>query len=130
MGRWRKQPGRCGCCCAGQPNSSHTLEFLQHLLQVAAGKAKKVLVIVWDNASWHKSQQVRQWVQGHNWKVKREGGVRLLTYLLPKRSPWLNAQEPHWVHGKKQVVQPAGSLTAGELKERIRDYFHADAPLD
>jgi transposase len=115
---------------AGQPNSSHTLEFLQYLLQVAGGKEKKVLVVVWDNASWHKSQQVREWVKAHNQKVKEEGGVRLLSYLLPTKSPWLNPQEPHWVHCKKQVVEPDGSLTVRQLKERIREYFHSDAPLD
>jgi hypothetical protein len=25
--------------------------------------------------------------------------------LLPKHSPWLNAIEPKWVHGKRKVVE-------------------------
>ena len=45
-------------------------------------------------------------VKSHNYQVKQEGGVRLLTYLLPIKSPWLNPQEPHWVHCKRNVVEP------------------------
>jgi transposase len=95
----------------GQPNSGYTLEFLKYLLWVAKEKGKQVLVVIWDNASWHKSQVVREWVKGHNHQVKQEGGVGLLTYLLPIKSPWLNRQEPHWVHCK-------------------RSYFYSDAPLE
>ena len=114
----------------GQPNSHHTLEFLTYLLQVAEGKGKRALLVIWDNASWHKSTQVKEWIKAHHRKVKREGGVRLLTFLLPTQSPWLNHQEPHWVHCKKNVVEPRGYLMVRQLKERIRDYFQSDAPLD
>jgi transposase len=71
---------------------------LKYLLGVAEAKGRQALLVIWDNASWHKSQEVREWVKEHNRKVQREGGVRLLTYLLPIKSPWLNPQEPHWVH--------------------------------
>jgi transposase len=114
----------------GQPNSGYTLEFLKYLLWVAAEKGKQALVVIWDNASWHKSQRVRAWIKRHNHQVKPEGGVRLLTYLLPIKSPWLNPQEPHWVHCKKNVVEPKAILTEGQLKERIRGYFNSDAPLE
>ncbi len=114
----------------GQPNSGHTLGFLKYLLEVAKEDGKRALLVIWDNASWHKSKKVREWVQGHNRKVKQEGGVRLLTYLLPTKSPWLNPQEPQWVHCKKSVVEPADILTPRQLKERIRDYFSSDAPID
>jgi transposase len=113
----------------GQPNSGSTLEFLKYLLRVAEEKGKQDLVVIWDNASWHKSKEVREWVKGHNHQVKQEGGVRLLTYLLPIKSPWLNPQEPHWVHCKRNVVEPKETLTVGQLKERIGSYFNSDAPL-
>lgn len=118
----------------GQPNSCHTIDFLEYLLEVATRKGKGVLVLIWDNASWHKSQALGQWVRGHNRRVKQEGGVRLLLYLLPSKSPWLNPQEPHWAHGKKNVLEPGEALTEAlterQLKERIRNYFHSDAPLE
>lgn len=114
----------------GQPNSGSTLEFLKYLLRVAEEKGKQDLVVIWDNASWHKSKEVREWVKGHNHQVKQEGGVRLLTYLLPIKSPWLNPQEPHWVHCKRNVVEPKETRTVGQLKERIGSYFNSDAPLE
>jgi hypothetical protein len=42
-----------------------------------------------------------------------------VTCLLPKKSPWLNAIEPKWIHGKRKVVEPAGLLGAYELAERV-----------
>jgi hypothetical protein len=51
-------------------------------------------------------------------------GVRVLSRLLPKKkSPWLNAMEPKWVHGERQVVEPNGLLTAHELAERVCTAF-------
>jgi transposase len=114
----------------GQPNSGDTLEFLKYLLWVAEEKGKQALLLIWDNASWHKSKGVREWVKGHNHQVKQEGGVRLLTYLLPIKSPWLNPQEPHWVHCKRNVVEPKAILREGQLKEPIRSYFNSDTPLE
>ncbi len=114
----------------GQPNSTYTLEFMEYLLSVAKKRRKRVLVIIWDNASWHKSEQVRAWVKSYNQRVKMQGGVRLLTWLLPTKSPWLNPQEPHWMHCKRHVVEPHGTLTQLQLKERVRDYFDSDAPID
>jgi hypothetical protein len=49
---------------------------------------------------------------------------------LPIKSPWLNPQEPHWVHCKKNVVEPKETLRMWQLKERIRSYFNSDAPLE
>jgi hypothetical protein len=54
----------------------------------------------------------------------------LLTYLLPIKSPWLNPQEPHWVHCKRNVVEPKETLTVAQLKEHIGNYFNSDAPLE
>src|SRR3712207_9434843 len=54
---------------------------------------KKVLVLIWDNASWHISREVRRWIGKRNREVKNSGseaGVRIATCLLPKKSPWLD----------------------------------------
>lgn len=45
--------------------------------------------------------------------------MRLVTCLLLKKSPWLNATEPKWIHGKRRVVEPYGLLGAHELAERV-----------
>ena len=49
--------------------------------------------------------------------------MRILPFRLPTQSPWLNPIEPKWVHGKRQVVEPAGVLSAQQLAERICAYF-------
>ena len=101
------------CFSPGQPNSGSTLEFLKYLLRVAEEKGKQDLVVIWDNASWHKSKEVQEWVKGHNHQVKQEGGVRLLTYLLPIKSPWLNPQEPPLGALQKECGRTQGNSDSG-----------------
>jgi hypothetical protein len=56
--------------------------------------------------------------------VKQSGcGVRIVVCLLPKQSPWLNAIEPKWVHGKRKVVEAEGLLGAYELADRVCRVF-------
>jgi hypothetical protein len=49
--------------------------------------------------------------------------VRIVSCLLPKQSPWLNAIEPKWVHAKRKVVEPDGLLGAYELADRVCGVF-------
>jgi transposase len=109
----------------GRPVSHVTTAFLAWLAQQMAAEQKKVLVLIWDNASWHISREVRTWIRTHNQQVKRNGGVRLLMCRLPVKSPWLNPVEPHWVHGKRAIVEPARLLTAAEVIRRVYTYFGA-----
>ena len=104
----------------GRPVSGVTTRFLEWCSGKLSAAGKEVLVLVWDNASWHKSKEVRSWIGTHNRKVKRGGrGVRIVGCLLPKRSPWLNPIEPKWVHGKRRVVEAGGPPGAHELAERV-----------
>ena len=107
----------------GRPVSQITSDFLEWVCGRLAQKGKKVLVLVLDNASWHISQMVRHWIRSHNARVKRDGGVRILKCLLPVKSPWLNPIEPHWVQGKRAIVEPARTLSAAELINRVCTYF-------
>ena len=85
---------------------------------------KKALLLVWDNASWHKSKFVKDWIAAHNRRVKHSGrGVRIVACLLPKKSPWLNPIEPKWMHGKRKVAESDGLLTAHELADRVCEAF-------
>src|SRR3712207_4221299 len=70
------------------------------------------------------SREVRRWLGKHNRRVKESGeGVRIVSCLLPKQSPWLNAIEPKWIHGKRKVVEPDGLLGAYELADRVCRVF-------
>ncbi len=108
----------------GQPVSELTTQFLAWCTERLAAQGKRALLLVWDNASWHKSQIVRTWIRRHNRQVKAGGaGVRIVPCLLPSKSPWLNPIEPKWVHGKRAVLEPARVLTAQELAERVCAYY-------
>jgi hypothetical protein len=79
----------------GRPVSSITTRFLSWCCQKLQAAGKKVWVLIWDNASWHISKEVRGWIASHNRAVKNGGqGVRIISCLLPKKSPWLNSMEP------------------------------------
>jgi transposase len=107
----------------GRPISEVSIAFLEWVCQELQREGKKALLLVWDNASWHISQRVKAWIKEHNTTAKRQGGVRILSCLLPVKSPWLNAIEPCWVHGKRAIVEPEGKLTAQETRERVYDHF-------
>jgi hypothetical protein len=118
----------------GRPVSAVTTTFLQWCCEQAAAQGKRALLLVWDNASWHISKEVRTWVREHNRQVKASGtGVRLLICPLPIKSPWLNPIEPKWVHTKREVVEPDRLLPARELAERVCDAldcpYHPPIPI-
>ena len=66
----------------------------------------------------------------YNQQAKQTGDVRLLTFLLPIKSPWLNPIEPRWVHGKRKVCEPDGDLTPEELTRRLFGHFDTEPLAD
>ena len=117
---------------AGRPVSAVTTDFLAGCSDRLAVQGITGLFLIWDNASWHKSQHVRDWIRAHNREVKRTGlGVRFIPCRLPSKSPWLNPIEPKWVHGKRAVAEPARMLSADELEQRVCTYYgcHREAHL-
>lgn len=109
-----------------RPLSGVTIQFLRWLSEVFSAQGKTVLLLFWDNASWHVSRQVTDWLKAHNRRVKAQGGCRLLVCRLPVKSPWLNPIEPKWVHGKKNTVDAERVLSAEELKHRLCLYYQCE----
>jgi len=62
----------------------------------------------------------------YNQVAKQNGDVRLLTCLLPIKSPWLNPMEPHWLHAKRKVAEFDGDLSVNVLKDRLCADFCVD----
>jgi DDE superfamily endonuclease len=110
----------------GRPVSHVTTAYLGWVCCVLSAEGKRALFLVWDNASWHISCEVRQWIKAHNRLAKREGGVRIVVCYLPSKSPWLNRIEPKWVHGKRATVEPDRTLGAEELIERLCAYYDCE----
>jgi transposase len=108
----------------GRPVSAVTIDFLTACTLELVKQGRTVLVLIWDNASWHKSQAVHSWIRSHNQTAKQNGeGVRILSCLLPSKSPWLNPIEPKWVHGKRNVSEADRILRADELEARVCAYY-------
>ena len=98
--------------------TTRLLSWCSEKLQAAG---KRVWVLIWDNASWHISREVREWIASRNREVKNSGqGVRIIVCLLPIKSPWLNAIEPKWIHGKRKVIEPGGLFVDGPRVGRAR----------
>jgi transposase len=104
----------------GRPVSGLTIQFLEWCCTQLQAQGKTAWLLIWDNASWHVSKQVRTWIREHNQQIRQTGkGVRILPFFLPTKSPWLNPIEPKWVHGKRAVVEPNGLLSAKQLAARV-----------
>ena len=108
----------------GRPVSAVTINFLAWCSARLAAQGVTALLLIWDNASWHTSDAVRTWLRSHNQRVKRtRQGVRIVSCLLPAKSPWLNPIEPKWLHGKRAISEPDRPLSADELETRVCAYY-------
>jgi len=106
---------------AGRPVSAVTIDFLAWCSAQLAAQGFTALLLIWDNASWHRSQAVRHWIRQ---QVKQGTiGVRFVVCQLPSKSPWLNPIEPKWVHGKRAVSEADRLLSADELEARVYAYY-------
>ncbi|MEL7361249.1 MAG: transposase [Bacteroidota bacterium] len=111
----------------GRPVSAMTTAFLEWACECLAARGVRVWVLVWDNAGWHISAEVRRWLQAHNRTVKVSGeGVRILACGLPSKSPWLNPIEPKWLHGKRATCEPDEEMTSETVMERVCEYYECE----
>ncbi len=70
----------------GRPVGRVTEDFLGWVCRELAAEGKRVLALVWDDASWHASLRVREWVEAHNARVGREGGRAIRVCRLPVKA--------------------------------------------
>lgn len=85
--------------CAWQ-ESIETIAFLEKIKAHWIALKRKLhrtapILLVWDGARWHKSQEVKQWL------VKNPGVVELMHF--PPYSPELNPQEKVWKALRKHL---------------------------
>ncbi|PEN04479.1 hypothetical protein CRI93_14960 [Longimonas halophila] len=94
--------------------SDHTIEFLKQVRSQTTGK----VLLIWDQASWHTSKQVQDFIEDLG---------RFETLRLPKRAPEANPMEDLWRELKEQVAACLErSLEA--LRESCRQYFQTLSP--
>jgi hypothetical protein len=106
-----------------RPVSAETTALLAWCSERLAAHGLTAVLLIWDNASWHISAEVRTWLRQHNHRVKRTGhGGRILACRLPSKSPGLTPIEPKWVHGKRAIVAADRLRNAQEIVERVYAY--------
>ena len=89
-------------------DSGAVIEFLEHLLS----SFRRKLLIIWDGASIHDSEQVKQYLD-----TKKKGELHLV--MQPRYSPELNADEQVWNYLKGYKLKNTSNPTIKELKTKI-----------
>jgi hypothetical protein len=106
-----------------RPLGDVTIQFMDWVCSSVAKEGKKLLIVIWDDASCHTADAISLWVREHNRQAKQNGGVKIVVCELPVGSPWLNNIEPCWKHAKKAIMEPDRKLTATETVTRVCEYF-------
>jgi hypothetical protein len=77
-----------------QQNSEETVQFLE---EIKRHYPEGNILLIWDNASWHKSDTIKQWLQ------ENPGIVTLMNF--PVYSPNLNPIEHVWKEMKRYLSE-------------------------
>ena len=115
---WRDQDRPPSCALYGQMdartrqvtdewhrtwNQEETWAHLEGVIAAYAKAGTRYLVVFWDHAPWHLAGSVRMRVAEHNREARQNGGVHVLLFPLPIRSPWLMPLEPVFGQTKRAV---------------------------
>jgi hypothetical protein len=104
----------------GRPVSAVTIPCVAWCLEQVAAAGKTARLLVWDTATWHRSQAGRTWIAAHNAAVRAGATAgRIVPWPLPPQSPWLHPIEPLWVHGTRRSIAPARLLSLAALEARV-----------
>jgi hypothetical protein len=99
-------------------NQEETWAHLEGVIAGYAQRGVRYLVVFWDHAPWHMAASVEMRVAAHNREARQKGGVHVLLFALPIRSPWLMPLEP--VFGQtKRAVGMAERASMTELQSAV-----------
>lgn len=93
FGAYNWHSGRVSYVTHAKKNSDTFIQFLEHLLE---DYPRQHLILVMDNASYHRSKTVQAALSLYQ--------DRILVIWLPKYSPFLNPIERFWLHFKRLAV--------------------------
>jgi len=100
----------------GNINAESTIDFLKEL-EIAYPSSKKVHVVL-DQAGYHKSKEVINWLKGSKIEV----------HYLPPYSPNLNPVERLWKIMNEYVRNNRHFTTAKEFRESLEEFFSKTIP--
>jgi hypothetical protein len=84
---------------------------------------KRALLLVWDNASWHISQEVKGWIKEHTVRSKEKEEGYGFCPAPAHQKPVAHPIEPRWIHAKRRVMETDRLLSGRELAQRVCDDF-------
>ncbi|MXQ13538.1 IS630 family transposase [Microvirga makkahensis] len=85
--------------------------------------ACRQLYLSWDAASWHTSNQLRDWLAQHNADAQVRGGPQIKAVPLPSCAPFLNVIEAVFSGMARAVIHNSNYPSAEEAKAAIDRYF-------
>ncbi len=109
FGAWNHKTKQCHLIPLVWQNQKTIIEAL---MEIQKEYKDKNLVIVWDNAKWHKGKELREQLR----KGQLLQDIHLINY--PPYAPDMNPQEHIWKHGKEMISNQTFA-TFGELKEKF-----------
>jgi len=96
--------------------SEHTISFLESVLGRTTGR----VLLIWDQARWHTSGRVTDWIEKQD---------RLEALLLPPRSPETNPIEDLW-REMKRAVAACLERSLDRLEEACLQFLDRQTPDD
>ncbi len=96
--------------------SEHTISFLESVLGRTTGR----VLLIWDQARWHTSGRVTDWIEKQD---------RLEVLLLPARSPETNPIEDPW-REMKRAVAACLERSLDRLEEACFQFLDRQTPDD
>lgn len=89
-------------------NSFKGLGIIEYLISLL-GSTKRKILLIWDNATWHSSEEVKEF-------LRTELGQRLWVANTPPYSPEFNPDELVWANLKRVKIPNRAAKNVKELK--------------
>lgn len=94
-------------------NSETTCKILEKLCRLYQGKK---IVLLWDNAPWHRSKEIRAWLD------KTKHNIFLIGF--PYYAPELNPQEHVWKEGRAKITHNKFIEHIDKISQKFVDYLN------
>jgi transposase len=103
-------------------DTSAMIDLIEILFNQYYNKSK--IYITWDAASWHRSNQLVEWLDVFNAQTKKIGkGPNIELVPLPSCSQFLDVIEAIFSAMKKAVIHHSNYQSEGEMKSAISLHF-------
>lgn len=120
---WKENVVQIWECKSESFTSEQTIRFLKWLLPGLAHR--KRVYLVWDNAKWHVSTRVTDWLVRYNRRAKKQNMPDVGVLQLPVKAPWLNPIEAVWRAMRRNTLHAVNFQTKKQVIGAIMTYFES-----